>query len=407
MYDYSLKHRKETMRVTVIDAQGRAASNIPVLLEQQDHQFMFACGGFESKEIVEPRDEASKKFYEQRYALWRRLFNTATLPFYWGQFEPTEGYTIAPTIEKMAQYFRSYSIRMKGHPLVWHTHSPQWLLEKSNAEVLDLLLGRIEREMSRFKGVVGMWDVINEMVIMPVFDKYDNAITRLCNHYGRVELAKILFQRARSVDPTAQLLINDFNTTEAYARLIAELLDAGVPIDAIGIQSHQHQGYWGDEKLAQVLERFSRFDLPLHFSENTFVSGNLMPSHIVDLNDHHVEAWPTTKEGEIRQASDVERFYIQLFSHPNVEAITTWAFQDNAWLKAPAGMVRVDNSTKPAFHTLDRLLNTQWKTVVNRVTDERGMVEFEGFKGSYIATIGAKQYEVKTADSTVVIDKYN
>ncbi len=225
-------------------------------------------------------------------------------------------------------------------------------MEKSNAEVLDLLIGRIEREMGQFKSLVGMWDVINEMVIMPVFDKYDNAITRLCNHYGRVELAKILFDTARAADPTAQLLINDFNTTEEYAQLVAELLDAGVQIDAIGIQSHQHQGYWGDEKLARVLERFSRFDLPLHFSENTFISGQLMPPEIVDLNDHQVDAWPTTEEGEERQARDVERFYTHLFAHPKVEVIEhpirrfsgvinpyhpRWSLQPGVVLELPSG----------------------------------------------------------------------
>jgi endo-1,4-beta-xylanase len=316
-----------------------------------------------------------------------------------------EGQSIATTVEKMARYFQSYGIRTKGHPLAWHTQSPQWLMEKSNAEVLDLLIGRIEREMGQFKSLVGMWDVINEMVIMPVFDKYDNAITRLCNHYGRVELAKILFDTARAADPTAQLLINDFNTTEEYAQLVAELLDAGVQIDAIGIQSHQHQGYWGDEKLARVLERFSRFDLPLHFSENTFISGQLMPPEIVDLNDHQVDAWPTTEEGEERQARDVERFYTHLFAHPKVEVITTWAFQDNAWLKAPAGMVRVDNSTKPAYWVLDDLINKQWKTNEQLITDENGVVEFKGFKGAYAVELNGKLHEVDSKTAVVTIQE--
>ncbi len=403
MYDTSLQHRKERMQITFIDRQGNAVVHTPVLVEQQDHRFLFACGGFEAKEIVEARDEAAKAFYEKRYILWRRLFNTATLPFYWSQYEPAEGDTIAPVLEQMARYFKGHSVKVKGHPLAWHTLCPSWLLEKSNEQALALLVGRIEREMSRFKGLVGMWDVINEPVIMPNFAKGDNALTRLCNHYGRVELAKILFQTARDVDPEAQLLINDFDTTDAYARLIAELLDAGTPIDAIGIQSHQHQGYWGDEKLDQVLERFSRFALPLHFSENTFVSGDLMPPHIVDLNDHHTDVWPTTEEGERRQARDIECFYTRLFSHPQVEAITTWEFGDNAWLNAPAGLVRVDNAAKPSYHTLDELVNNRWKTVMTLITDERGRVELEGFKGSYTATVEGKRYPVDGVDSTVVV----
>ena len=48
---------------------------------------------------------------------------------------------------------------------------------------------------------------------------------------------------------------------------------AGVRIDVIGIQSHMHQGYWGREKTLAVLERFERFHLPIHFTENTLLSG--------------------------------------------------------------------------------------------------------------------------------------
>lgn len=41
-------------------------------------------------------------------------------------------------------------------------------------------LDRVTREVGTFKGKVTLWDVINETVIMPVFDRYDNAVTRLC-----------------------------------------------------------------------------------------------------------------------------------------------------------------------------------------------------------------------------------
>ena len=52
----------------------------------------------------------------------------------------------------------------------------------------------------------------------------------------------------------------------------------------------------------EVLDRFSCFGLPIHFTENTLISGQLMPPHIVDLNDWQVDRWPTTPEREARQA---------------------------------------------------------------------------------------------------------
>ena len=165
--------------------------------------------------------------------------------------------------------------------------------------------------------------------------------------------------------------------------LIEGLLAAGVPISAIGIQSHQHQGYWGLEKLNQVLERFSRFGRPIHFTENTLVSGELMPKHIVDLNDWQVESWPSTPEGEDRQAKEIAEMYETLFAHPLVEAITTWDFNDGCWLGAPSGVVRKDNSEKPSYAKLMSLIHGEWETHTQAETDGEGWLTLKGFKGDY------------------------
>ena len=372
-----------------------------IAIEQKRHKFLFACGAFETMQIVEAKDEATRSFYEQRYELWLKLFNSATLPFYWGRFEPKQGQTIATTLEKMALYLRQKEIVLKGHPLCWHTNTAPWLLDCDVETSLALQLQRITRDIGQFKSLIHIWDVINEVVIMPEFDKYDNAITRICKKMGRVALVKEVFAAAREADRDSVLLINDFNTSERYEYLIEECLEAGIPIDAIGIQSHQHQGYWGDEKLEDVLERFSRFNLPLHFTENTFISGTLMPPHIVDLNDYQVDSWPTEPEAELRQAQDIERWYRRLFAHPQVEAITTWAFQDNAWLHAPAGLVREDNSTKPSYHVLDKLLNKEWKTSLSLCTDRDGRISFEGFAGRYEARMRGQHFSFSTEDQSI------
>ena len=105
-----------------------------------------------------------------------------------------------------------------------------------------------------------------------------------------------------------------------------------------GLQSHQHQGYWGLEKLRDVLRRFSRFGLPLHFTENTLISGSLMPKYIEDLNDWQEKVWPGTPEGEERQRREVEEIYTALFATPLVEAVTVWDAVDAKWLNAPSGL---------------------------------------------------------------------
>lgn len=192
---------------------------------------------------------------------WLKLFNYGTIPFYWGGFEPVEGHPLTESRMNAAKYLQANGVRVKGHPLCWHTVCAPWLLEYDNATILKKQLDRIQRDVSAFRGVVDMWDVINEVVIMPEFDRYDNAVTRICKELGRVNLVKQVFDAAKAANPDAVLLINDFNLSEKYRDLIRDCLDAGVPITAIGLQTHQHQGYMGRERLEEVLERFSEFGL--------------------------------------------------------------------------------------------------------------------------------------------------
>ena len=383
-----LAHRKATARLQILNPDGTPAVRLPVRVDQVSHQFLFGCGAFDAVDMMKTQDAAEQSFLQERMKKWLSIFNYGTLPFYWGRYEPVEGQTAYPETFAAAKWLRERGVRVKGHPLCWHTACAPWLLQFSNEEILRRQIGRIHRDVTAYKGVIDLWDVINEVVIMPVFDRYDNAVTRICIEKGRVGLVKEVFAAAKESDPEAVLLINDFNTSEAYAQLIEDLLEADVPIGAIGIQSHQHQGYWGLEKLNAVLERFSRFGLPLHFTENTLISGELMPPHIVDLNDWQVDSWPGTPEGEERQAREISEMYSVLFAHPLVEAITTWDFNDGCWLKAPSGFVHEDNSLKPSYHALMHLIHGDWETHQVLETDEAGYISFTGFKGGYTAGSG-------------------
>ena len=318
----NLSHRKLNKKIKFLRKNGEVLSNVRVSLKQTKHSFLFGCGGFVFIPYVVEEAQENKEACES----WLDVFNYATLPFYWGNYEREEGKTNRDAMMKTAEYLREKGVTLKGHPLCWHTVCADWLLKYDNETILQKQLGRIEREVKDFEGVIDMWDVINEVVIMPVFDKYDNAVTRLCKEKGRVGLIKEVFDKAHEINPNATLLLNDFNNGPDYEKLVEECLDANVPISAIGIQSHQHQGYWGAEKLNEVLKRFEHFGLPIHFTENTLISGDLMPEHIVDLNDWQVEEWPSTPEGEARQAKEVEEMYRILFSHPLVEAITSWDY---------------------------------------------------------------------------------
>ena len=378
-----LTHRKAAARLQILNPDGTPAVRRQVSVDQVSHRFLFGCGAFDTVKLMKTEDPEERAFLRERMDKWLALFNYATLPFYWGRYEPEEGKTACTETRAASEWLRERGVQVKGHPLCWHTACAPWLLKYSNEEIMRRQLERIHRDVTAFRDVIRFWDVINEVVIMPEFDRYDNAVTRICREKGRIGLVREVFAAAKESDPDAVLLINDFNTSEAYAALIEGLLEADVPISAIGIQSHQHQGYWGLVKLNKVLERFSRFGLPIHFTENTLISGQLMPPEIVDLNDFQVDSWPGTPDGEDRQAREITEMYSVLFAHPLVEAITTWDFNDGCWLKAPSGFVHEDNSEKPSWYAMHRLIHEDWETHETLVTDGEGFLSFTGFRGDY------------------------
>jgi GH35 family endo-1,4-beta-xylanase len=155
----------------------------------------------------------------------------------------------------------------------------------------------------------------------------------------------------------------------------------------IGIQSHQHQGYWGKEKILEVLDRFSHFGLPIHFTENTLISGDLMPTYIEDLNDWRVSEWPSTSAGEERQAREVVELYETLFADPAVEAITTWDATDGSWLGAPSGLLHKDNCVKPVYDALMAKIKGEWWTAETLVTSDSGELDLSGFRGAYTVSL--------------------
>lgn len=410
-----LSHRKATATIVLKGNDGKPLSNSRILINQINHEFLFGCGAFESIPYTNGPEIHSgngsltgaagkikdRDIVEDRMHKWLDLFNYGTVPFYWGGFEPEEGKPNTERLMKASSFLQSKGVKVKGHPLVWHTGCVPWLMNYDNETILQKQLNRIHREVETFKGVIDMWDVINEVVIMPVYDKYDNAITRICKEKGRVGLVKEVFKAAYESNPNGTFLINDFNMSSNYEILIDGCLNAGAPINTIGLQSHQHQGIWGKEKQDEVLSRFEHFGLPIHFTENTIVAGPLVAPEITDLQDAHYDDDAATPEYEEMQADALEQQYRNLFeNHPLVTAITNWDYGDGAWLNAPSGLIRKDGSLKPSYIRLRKLIKEEWHTNVELVTDEKGHALLNGFKGKYEVSFGDKKQVFTLSDDS-------
>ncbi len=374
------KHRKADAEVRVVGADGRPVPGAEVRVEQTRHAFLFGANFFLWGRLPEDLEER----YRARFAA---LLNYATLPFYWPRYEPERGRPDHAHTERVARWCRDHGIACKGHPLAWNMGDPSWLPDDLE-EIRRLQMARIEDCVGRFRGLIDIWDVVNEATH---FDRPDFVqrrapkLSAMWKKVGRVEFARQCFRHARKANPQATLLINDYRTDPAYERVIEGLVDErGRRLyDVIGIQSHMHGGVWPVGKVWEVCERFARFGVPLHFTEVTILSG--APGW-----NRPRRGWVTTPEGEARQARDVVRFYTMLFSHPAVEAVTWWNLSDlRAWQGAPAGLVRKDMSPKPAYTELMKRVKGAWWTRTRVRTGPDGSARVRGFLGAYRLTARA------------------
>lgn len=390
------EHRKADGAIVVVDSKGRPIKDVEITVQQTRHAFLFGCNIFKFGKFADPHEEAT---YRDRY---RDVFNYATLPFYWPQYEPRRGSPSHVHAEQTARWCRENGIRTKGHPLAWNFSDPKWLPDESE-EILQLQLQRIRDCVSRLHGLVDTWDVVNEATHFErdEFKRRSPKLTKMWEETGRIEFIDQCFKMARGANPDGTLLINDYRTDSDFAKVIDDMTEkAGKrPYDVIGLQSHMHGGTWDNAKIWEVCERFRRFDVPLHFTELTILSGETGRKRTAEGGD-----WPSTEAGERLQAEEVERVYTMLFSHPAVAAITWWDFSDrNAWQRAPAGLIREDLSPKPAYHKLNGLIKGKWWTNLEGTTAADGRFDFRGFLGDFV--VRARTRDGRTAEQEVTLTK--
>jgi len=372
------RRRMAEAAVRIVNAAGRPLPGAPVHIEQTRHAFLFGCNAFP----LLRRSPAYNDLYARRFT---DLLNYATLGFYWGSYEPAPGETREAALREQAEWCAAHGVAVKGHPLVWHETYPAWAPTEV-AETKARLRDRVTEIVSGFAGLIDRWDVVNEATVSAEEKHLGTGVGQWAKVEGALALVREALGWAHAANPAAFLLYNDFNLGAGFEQLAEQLVAAGAPVSAFGIQSHMHGGEWPLSRAWQACETYARFGRPLHFTETTVLSGKhgwMEPA-----------PWPSTPEGEEQQAEYVAQFYTLLFSHPAVEAITWWDLMDGegAWMGAPAGLVREDLSPKPAYERLLSLVKGEWWTKTEGVTDGEGVRRFRGFLGDYrIATSGAER----------------
>ena len=112
-YDKELSNRKIRKRIRFERKDGAPVTKCSIGLTQKKHSFLFGCGGFVFIPYVAEGLPENREATES----WLDVFNYATLPFYWGNYEREEGKTNRDALMKTAVYLKERGVTIKGHPL--------------------------------------------------------------------------------------------------------------------------------------------------------------------------------------------------------------------------------------------------------------------------------------------------
>ncbi len=189
--------------------------------------------------------------------------------------QPGEGIFNWQLADSIVSFAVNNGFRIRGHALCWHEQAPKWFFTDKNGKdvsrevLLDRLRTHIHTVVSRYKGKIYAWDVVNEAID----DNPNNFLrqTKWTEIIGDDFIAKA-FEFAHEADPQAKLFYNDYNTErpekrERVYKLLKQLKDQGVPIDGVGLQAHWSIFEPSEDELRTALERYSSLGLKIEITE--------------------------------------------------------------------------------------------------------------------------------------------
>ena len=254
-----------------------------------------------------------------------------------GLIHPQENEFEWDECDLIADYARKNGFVMRGHTMVWHNQNPEWLFTDGNDTVSkNKLFKRLEEHINtvtqRYNDIIYAWDVLNEIIDT---EKGDENNFRISNWYkicGK-EIYDFAFKCMKQASPKAKLFLNDYNNEsgsklDATVKYLTSLLDAGIPVDGVGMQGHWYYNFPDEKTLRNAIERYSALGLEIEFTE-------------VDIS---VYEWPEAREKNefftarpedriLKQAKIYYDFFTIASEYPNVKNITTWGVSDSyTWL---------------------------------------------------------------------------
>lgn len=250
--------------------------------------------------------------------------------------------------DRTVKFAGEHHMTITGHCLVWHSQAPKWMFTDADGDSVsrEVLIERMHRHitdvMSRYKGKIKGWDVVNEAVL-------DDGTLRKTPYYKIIgpDYIELAFKFAHAADPDAELYYNDYSMAnpakrDAVVRLVRDLKAEGCRIDAVGMQSHNGYNYPDLKEYEKTIQALIAAGVKVQITE---LDMNMLPNprsfsgaEVSQNFSYQKELNPYAK-GLTREARKVfHDHYLALFrlyrkyaSH--IERVTLWGVSDaDSWL---------------------------------------------------------------------------
>ncbi len=192
-----------------------------------------------------------------------------------GPIHPEEARYHWQAADSIVAFAQRHGTKMRGHVLLWHEQTPKWLFTDAEGNLVskEVLLNRLKHHIttivSRYKGKIYAWDVVNEAVDDNPANLLRNSLWyQIC---GDAFIARA-FEYAHAADPEAQLFYNDYNAErpekrERIYKLLKQLVDAKVPVHGVGLQGHWSLFEPTEKELRDAIERYASLGLKVQITE--------------------------------------------------------------------------------------------------------------------------------------------
>jgi GH35 family endo-1,4-beta-xylanase len=351
--------RKADLEVRVVDDNGRPLAGVPLSASLERHHFGFG-GAVQPKHLFELGSEDHQAFYRD---ITRRYFHRVTISngLKW-KHHAAQKHVVEPFLD----WCLEHGLPVRGHCLVWggFRRIPDKLghLRHDRPALREAIEQHVTEFASMYDQPLIEWDVLNEPYT-------DHEFMDLLGN----EAVYDWFRLAQEANPRLIRYINDYGVLtrpdarhqDFYFDYIEDLLARRVPVQGIGFQGHIPARFepTPPEELLSTMDRFAAFGLPLQVTEFDF----------------------ETKDRDL-QARYTADFLTVVFSHPAMTGLITWTpfeYAQGAGPKPDAALFDWQLQEKPNGEVWRQLVNGTWRTRVESVSDEDGLVHFRGFKGAY------------------------